>query len=132
MEQYNKASDNEKIRMLKILIKYAGYQSTKTTGLQEESISGTASGEKLAKFQRRWNELGRSTKEKTSRANPTNSALQNEGTTTAGSDTGDNHCALARALKQLAERSAAQKKEKQEAKRNKPWRNVPQYYAKRA
>ena len=37
---------------------------------------------------------------------------------------------IVRALAQMAERHEAQKKAKEKAKRNRPWRNVPLYYAK--
>ena len=117
LEQYNKASVDEKIRMFEILsITYGRYQLDKE--LREASISGTVSDEKLAQFKRRSNELEKFAKEKKPRAAKTNSAFTSEETTTSGSDTGNNNSPLARALKKIAERSLTQTKENQEAKRN--------------
>ena len=130
LEQYNKASVNERIRMLEILrATVEKYQLSKE--LQEAGISGTVSDEQPAQFKRRRNELGRSTKGKQPRADNTYRALQNEKTTTARSDSGNNYSPLARALQKIAQRSVAQTTEKQEATGNRPWRNVPQYYAAR-
>ena len=110
LEQYNKASINEKIRMLKILrTTVERYQLKKE--LQEASTSGKVSDEKLAQFKRRWNKLGRSTKKKKHRAYDPSSAPKREEITTAGSDTGNKNSPLARALKKIAERSVAQTKE---------------------
>ena len=137
MEKYNKASPNERIGMLKILRLTLEHNQLKRE-LQEASTSGAVSDETLAQLKRRsnelgrrWKELGRSTKRKTHRVHNASSALKNEGTHTTESSPGNNHSPLARALQKIAQRSVAQKKEKQEATGNRPWRNVPQYYAAR-
>ena len=44
-------------------------------------------------------------------------------------DGGHKSSSIIRALAQMAERHKAQKKAKEKAKKNGPWRNVPQYYA---
>ena len=61
----------------------------------------------------------------------TTSELPGKDATPATQDAGHRSSPLAQALIQLAERREAQKKTKEEAKRNRPWRNVPEYYAKK-
>ena len=97
--------------------------------LQRALLNGPVSDEKLTQLKRRWRRLRGSTKEKKPRANNTTSAPQNERAIPARPDTGNKHNALARALVQLAERREAKREIKEEAKGNKPWRNVPQFHA---
>ena len=66
------------------------------------------------------------------RADNANGALPSVDAAPAETDMGIKHGPIARALAQLVERCEAQKtKEKEEAKKNRPWRNVPEYHAKK-
>ena len=59
-----------------------------------------------------------------------NKAFPDRKANPAKPDGGHKSRPLLRALAQMAERHEAQKKAKEEAKKNRPWRNIPQYYAK--
>ena len=59
----------------------------------------------------------------------TKSELPGKEATPATQDAGHRSSPLAQALIQLAKPRRVQKKTKEEAKRNRPWRNIPEYHA---
>ena len=125
-----RAPTHEQIKMAERLRVLAKMDKLKEELLRAINNPDTVSDEQLTQFKRRWRMLGGSTKEKKLRASNTTGALQNEAAAPARPDTGNKHNALARALAQALERRDAQKTKTKEAKRRKPWRNVPQFHAK--
>ena len=94
-------------------------------------LDGTVSVAKLTQLKERSEKLWGCKENEKTRANNTKSELPGKETTPATQDAGHRSSPLAQALIQLAERREAQKKAKEEAKRDRPWRNVPEYYAKK-
>ena len=98
--------------------------------VQTMLLNGTLSVAKLRQLQDRLEKLWGCKENEKPRADNAKGALPSVDAAPATTDTGIKHGPIARALVQLAERREAQKKTKEEAKRNRPWRNVPEYYAK--